>query len=134
MQKRKYTFIALLVGLLVVLLAIADLFLKRQEHLAQRYHLLCAVLKPGMSKDEVLNVLKQAGEFTAVGTESPGPVIELHIVFTDPEGKDLYGAFDLGFSDYKYVSAYISGFEYSDVICDFYRPTKSVTETPKPMP
>jgi len=119
---------------LAISLAVTYLYVKREERLAQRYHLLCEVLKPGMSKDEVLNVLQQAGEFTAIGTESPGPVIELHIVFTDPKGKQLYGAFDLGFSDYKYVSAYIKGFESSDVICDFYQLTKSVTEAPKPMP
>jgi hypothetical protein len=134
MQKRKYILIALLAGLLAISLAASYLYVKRQEHSAQRYHLLCEVLKPSMSKDEVLTILKQAGEFTAIGTESPGPVIELHIVFTDPKGKNLYGSFDLAFSDYKYVSAYIKGFEYSDVICDFYQPTESVIETPKLVP
>jgi len=116
----------------VISIATTYLYTKRRERLIQRYHLLCEVLKPNMSKDEVLHVLSQAGEFTAIGAESPGPVIELHIVFTDPIGKELYGAFDLGCSDYKYVAAYIRGFESSDVICDFYHQIKTATSTSNP--
>lgn len=132
MHKIKDIFTLISIFLLGIGLLGGVLGLRYAILLNARHHLLCEVLKPGMSKDEVLNTLKQAGEFTVIGAESPGPVIELHIAFTEPIGKDMYGAFDLGFSDYKYVSAYIRGFEYSDVICDFYQPAQLVTEIPKP--
>jgi len=124
--------IALLAGLLLISLTAAFSYLKRQERLAQRYHLLCEVLKPGMSKDEVLNILDQVGDFLVLGTEEPGPHIELHVVFTDSIGKDVYGAFDLSFKDYKYVSAYVRGFENSNVICDFHTQIRSTTATYSP--
>jgi hypothetical protein len=119
MKKAKYIFIAVLVWLLAISLVGAYIYVKRQERSAQRYHLLCEVLKPGMTKDEVLNALKQAGEFTVIGDE-PGSVIALHVVFIDPKGRELYGSFDLGFSDYKYVSAYRLNFESVESICDFH--------------
>ena len=72
-----------------------------------------------MSNPEVLIGLIQAGEFTLWTSDWPGGYIELGISFTDPKGKDLYGGFELGFSDYKYNGAYIRGFDYSESICDF---------------
>ena len=121
MQKRRYIFsMILLLGLLVIVLRVTSSYLKRQERLAQRYHLLCEVLKPGMSRDEVLAILEQVGDFVVQGTEQPGPHIRFHIVFTDPVDKDTYGAFDLGFKDYQYVAAYISYFDRTDPICDFH--------------
>lgn len=99
-----------------------------------RHYLLCEVLKPGMTKNEVLAVLNRAGEFWMRDNDSPSPNIDLHISFTDPKGKFLYGAFDLGFYDYKYNLAYISGFEGEsiEVICDFTQLVHSTSETPKP--
>lgn len=134
MQKTKYVLIGLLATFLVIIFSMVFIYMKRQEHLSHQYHLLCEVLQPGMSKDEVLSVLRQNGEFTVIGADSSGPVIELHIVFTDPKGKELYGAFDLGFSDYKYVAAYTRGFESSNVICHFIQPTKSVSEAQNAIP
>jgi hypothetical protein len=64
MKKRKYLFIVLSLGLLIILLAVTYSYVKHQEHLVARHHLLCEVLTPGMSEDEVLGILHQAGEFT----------------------------------------------------------------------
>jgi hypothetical protein len=129
MPKRKNIFIMpglFLVLLLVLLTAIRcyqlyqENALKRQELVVARQHLLCEVLEPGMSKDEVLNVLKQAGEFTFnEDADSLGSPILLDISFTDPKGRDLYGGFVLGFSDYKYDKAYERVFDISETICDF---------------
>ena len=110
----------LLAGLLIFSLISIYLYLQRKEYLAPRYHLLCEVLKPGMSEDEVIGILRQAGNFTLNRAEWGGGIIELGINFTDPRGKKLYGAFDLGFSNYEYQAAYIRGFESIDVICDFH--------------
>ena len=110
----------LLAGFLIVSLAFTYLYLKRQEYLAERYHLLCEVLKPGMSEDEVIGILHQAGNFTFNRADWDGGIIELGINFTDPRGKKLYGAFEIGFSNYEYQAAYIRGFESIDVICDFH--------------
>jgi hypothetical protein len=144
MQKRKYIFIML--GLLMVLFTVICCYLKYQEYalkkhedelkhqklVAARHHLLCEVLQPGMSEDEVLNILRQHGEFTSSRAEWSGGLIELGVNFTDPKGKDLYGGFDLGFSDYKYLQAYISGFDYFEDICNFYPAIKLPTGSPRP--
>jgi hypothetical protein len=74
-----------------------------------------------MSKDEVLGILKQAGDFTMNHAEWPGGNIELGINYTDPKGSILYGAFELGFTDYKYNRAFIRhGSDNSEEICDFF--------------
>jgi hypothetical protein len=133
---KKYIFIALLTGLLAISLAVAYVYMKRQEQSAHRYHLLCEVLEPGMSEDEVLNVLHQAGEFTMSRSEGTGGSVELGINFTDIKGRDLYGGFELWFKNDKYFRAYISGFDYAETICaftqsDITQPINTVTETPK---
>ena len=97
--------------------------LKRQKLVAARHHLLCEVLKPGMSVDEVVVVLRQAGEFTLNKADWTGGRIELGVNFTDPKGRDLYGAFELGFSDYKYARAYVLVFDKSEAICNFSQAT-----------
>ena len=94
--------------------------MKRQEYLAQRNQLLCEDLKSGMSVDEVLGVLHQAGDFTIRRSEWLGGDVELGINFTDPKG---YGAFELRFENNQYIQAYISGFYHFEVICDFYQPS-----------
>ncbi len=132
MQKSKFIFIALLIGLLMIVIAVTYFYLNHQEFLAQRHHLLCEILKPGMSKDEVLKILKDAGDFTVSGAESQSPNAEWYVVFTDPNGRDIYGAFNLGFSDNKYESAYIRGMDYWNIICDFSKVTQFPTEIIKP--
>ena len=57
MQKRKYLLFA-------ISIVIAALGLRYLIFLNARHHLLCEVLKPGMSEDEVISVLNQVGEFT----------------------------------------------------------------------
>lgn len=64
LKKRIFLFIVLSIGLLLVLPLVALFCIKHQEHLAARYHLLCEVLKPGMSESEVLRTLRQVGTFT----------------------------------------------------------------------
>ena len=118
----------------MITLSVMSSYLKRQERIAQRYHLLCEVLKPGMSREEVLAVLDQAGDFVVnSGMDEPGPHITLHIVFTDLHGRETYGAFELGFKDYQYIAAYIRGFDRTDHICDFHAyQIKPITPTVGP--
>jgi hypothetical protein len=135
MRKRKNIFIVLLlVGLLLVSLRVTYLYQKRQERLAQRYHLLCEVLKPGMSREETLAVLEQAGEFVVNGgMDEPGPIIDLYITFTDPVGRETYGAFGLIFNNYQYVGAYtLKSFDVTETICAFNDQIKSATSTVGP--
>ena len=134
MHKRRYLLIVLLAGLGLVFLWYSFWYFERQERLSQRHHLLCEILKPGMSKDEVLNTLKQAGEFGVVGGEDQGSNFEIHIAFTDPNGKEVYGAFELGFNNDKYSGAYILGFDTYDSICDFRFSTPNTKETPVSSP
>lgn len=109
---------ALVVGLTVAAFGI-NAYVTRQQHLAQRYHLLCEVLQPGMSRDEALAVLAQYGTFTVAGAEDTSPNVDLHVVFADIRGRNGYGAFDLSFWHGRYNMAYIRGFDSVDVICDF---------------
>ena len=120
--------------ILAICIFLALFGLRYAIHLNARHHLLCEVLEPGMSKDEVLSVLNQAGEFWMRDSDSPSPNMDLHISFTDFKGNVLYGAFDLLFIDYKYVQAYIIGFERESgtLICDFYQPKQPITATPPP--
>ncbi len=131
MPKKAYIFV---LGLLIVVSLAAYSYLKHQEFLAQRYHLLCEVLKPGMSQDEVLQTLHRAGDFTfnhAEWTE----LAELGISFTDPKAKETYGAFDLLFINDKYTRAYRRlTSDSSELICDFYQLVKPSIETPIPTP
>lgn len=87
-----------------------------------------------MTRDEVLNTLRQADDFVVSGGLSSSPSSELHVVFTDKRGRDLYGAFDLYFSDYKYRAAYVLGFDYIEGICDFSQPTAAITDMPTQIP
>jgi hypothetical protein len=134
MRKIKPLFIALSLGLLLILLAVAYSHVKHQELLVARHHLLCEVLKPGMSEDEVLEILHKTGEFTMNKGEWKGGIAELGINFIDPKSRDLYGGFELRFSYNKYVQAYISSFDYFEDICNFYPLIKPPTETPRPRP
>lgn len=130
MSKKRYVFALVL---LIILCTISYFHLKRQNFLTQRHHLLCETLKPGMSKDEILATLSQAGSFTVGDTDSPARFVELRINFTDPNGRDKYGAFELLLIDNKYVRAYVQmTSDDSELICDFYETTQSVTGTPKP--
>ena len=130
---KKNKLIILSLGFVMILLAVAFFNLKHQMLLVQRHHLLCEVLRPGMSEDEVLAVLKEMGDFTIRKSEWLGGSIELGINFTDLRSKELYGGFDLSFTDYKYLGAYVrKGSDNVEIICDFYQPTQSIPETPKP--
>jgi len=128
MSKRKYIFIVL--GLLLVLFTVTcgylylkyrEYELKMAERAAARYHLLCEVLKPGMSMNEALGVLHQVGDFKMNRVkESPSSVI-VGLTFTDPKIVDSYGFFDLGFYDSKYNEAYIQDLDQFEGICHFPR-------------
>lgn len=136
MPKKKYLFIAVIVIIVCVLLVTSSIDLKsiyqayvqEQQRSAPRHHLLCEELRPGMSRDEVLNILRQAGTFTARGTDTLGPDFELNILYTDHKGNDIYGGFDLEFHDYIYYAAVIRGFDTYQDICVF--PTDYVDSTP----
>ena len=102
MQKRNYILLAVLVGLILLSVRYA-IFLNA------RHHLLCEELKFGMSVDDVLGVLHQNGEFTVTKAEYSGGSIRLNIGFTNLASQTLYGAFNLDFFKYKYVSASTGG-------------------------
>lgn len=132
MRKMKLIFLVPIIGALLILRMVSFSFLKYQILVAQRHHLLCEVLKPGMSEGEVLEELKQAGTFTKSRAEWSGGLVELGINYTDFKGRELYGGFDLFFIDYKYMRAYLKNFDYMDMICDFYQPTPSIANTRTP--
>ena len=136
LKARKYLFIALSIGLLLVLLVGTLSYVKYQEHRAARYHLLCEVLKPGMTEREVLGILYQAGKFTLRRSDWMGGDVELGISFIDPKGKELYGIFDLRFFGGQYAQAYIESFEQenTNIICDFAQVIKSPIATSKSPP
>lgn len=115
MKKRQYI-------LLAISIVLAALGLRTLILLHVRHHLLCEVLKPGMSESEVITILRQAGDFTMSRGEWGGGYIELGINFTDTNGGIFYGDFVLSFSDYKYDRAYQQiGFERTSTItiCSF---------------
>jgi hypothetical protein len=63
--------------------------------------------------------------------ESSDGNFEIGINYTDLKGSNMYGAFDLGFRDYKYNLPYVRhGSDNSEDICNF-PITLSVTGTPK---
>jgi hypothetical protein len=132
MQKTtRYKVVLLLAVLLTVFLAVTYLnylYVKHQqaqrqeqEHLDQRHHLLCEVLQPSMSTNEVLKTLEQFGEIRVDGDVTQ-PNASLYIVFENPEVYETYGGyFFLGFVDYKYIRAYDVGFDARETtICSFW--------------
>ena len=136
MSKRTYTLIGIALGFLIITLVATRLYLNREAMLERRHHLLCEVLKPGMSKDQALTVLGQVGDFTMSEGDWLGGDIELNIGFTDSKVADKYGDFfSLLFIDNKYQRAYVRrGSDNWEVICDFYQPTESPTRTPIQIP
>ena len=133
MSKKAYVLIVIFLGCLAISLPAIYLYLKHEIMLKQRHHLLCEILKPGMSMEEVVGVLHQAGEFTMSKAEWLGGNVELGINFTDSKGQKLYGAFDLRFSDNKYTEAYIRyGSDNFEDICDLYQSAGTLIATPKP--
>jgi len=87
--------------LLAISIVMAVLGLRYLIFLNARHHLLCEVLKPGMSESEVLAILKPTGDFTMSRGEWGGGYVELGINFTDTKGSILYGDFVLGFCSLK---------------------------------
>lgn len=119
------------VALLVIILAWAGIVITRLwtmhstsralrlERMEKLHSLLCEDVKPGMSKNEVLNILGQIGDMAVAGDDS-GPIMNLRIVFRDPHLNEIYGDFHVVFSDYKYVGAYVQiGFEQIETVCSF---------------
>jgi len=128
MQKRQYV-------LLAIIIVMALLGFRYLMFLDARHHLLCEVLKPGMSEDEVIRVLNQVGEFTMNRGEWNGGSIDLGISFTNANVRNKYGRFSIVFFDYKYARAVVShGSDNPEYICDFYKPSKPATTTPKQPP
>ena len=121
-------YILLAIGIVVVVLSSRYI-----TFLNARHHLLCEVLKPGMSESEVLIVLKQTGDFTVSRGEWSNRDVVLSISFTDAKVKNRYGLFSVVFFDYKYARAVVShGSDNPEIICDFYQSTQPIAETPKP--
>jgi hypothetical protein len=131
MSRKVFSYIAIILGFLIILLTVGCIFLKHQTKVAQRRHLLCEILEPGMSKDEVLNVLHQVGDFTVNEVDWPSAFFALDITFTDPKILDQYGHFSVVFIDYRYARAVIpQGSSPPEYICDFFQATGSITNAP----
>ena len=64
MSKKAYIFITLILGCLVISGTGFYFYLKTQNQIAQRHHLVCEVLKPGMSKEEVKTIINRVGSYT----------------------------------------------------------------------
>ena len=131
MSKKGYILIALILSFLLIASPLLIDYLKLRERRAQRYHLYCEILKPGMTGDDIRKVLGQIGQF--VENSTPGdPNDTWRVAFYDANVSEKYGGVSLDFHDYKYDRAYIEGFEQEsvDVLCDFGQPTNSVTNTP----
>jgi hypothetical protein len=122
--------LAILVFLLIFSV-ITYFYINQQRFVTQRHHLLCETLKAGMSKDEVLRILEQAGNITVdESIWSVKSVGVLYIDFTDPKGREMYGGFTLAFRDNKYIAANRRiGSDNSETICDFYLPIPSTSMT-----
>jgi hypothetical protein len=135
MSKKLYIFIPLILVCLVITTTGIYFYLKRQNQLAQRHHLVCEVLKPGMSTEEVETGLDQIGSYTISKGDWGNGSIVLGIHFTNPKIDDQYSTFGLAFIDYKYFRAYVEhGSDNPEIICDFYKLVESAAETPNPPP
>jgi hypothetical protein len=131
MSKKAYLFTALLLGLLALVLTVTYFYLKHQEFLSQRHHLLCEDLRPGMSKDDVLNILNQIGDFKVNEVDWSNAFFALDISFKNPNILAKYGYFSVVFIDNKYARAVVPhGSDNPEYICNFYRATESIIGTP----
>ena len=131
MSKKGYILSALVLTCLVTMGLGLGVYFKRQQLAAQRYHLYCKLLKPGMTEENVRKVLGQFGRFVDNDTEY-GNNATWWVAYYDPKVTETYGGVFLLFVDHKYVRAYIEGFELElvEVLCDFSQPTISATGTP----
>jgi len=131
MWKKVCILIACALVLLIILIP-AAYFYRHQQFLIRRHHLVCEVLKAGMSKSEVFSVLQQVGDFKVDEYEdSQSGFFALDIRFTDPKVLKNYGYFSLVFIDYKYERAVVPfGSGPPEYICEFSQPTGSITVTP----
>jgi hypothetical protein len=145
MRKKLYAILTVLaIGIITIMYFIYWLNqpgpyeLKKRAQMTPDHQLLCEVLKPGMSEEEVLSALQQVGDFTIINRWDWGNEyrIELRIHFTDSELDDKYGTFHILFRDKKYMRAgksYLVGDENndpSDILCDFYQEPVFITDTP----
>jgi hypothetical protein len=115
----------------MIVIAVTYFYLNHQEFMAQRHHLLCEILQPGMSKDEVLSNLQQVGKFTMNEVDSSSGFVALDINYTDPRVVGQYGYFSVVFIDSRYVRAVVPhGSDNPEYICDLYQASRSVTISP----
>jgi hypothetical protein len=129
------TYVLRTTALILLLISVAALYfyLKKERQLAQRHHLVCEVLKPGMSKDEVLNTLRQVGYFTTSEGDWGNGNFVVGVNFTDQKIHEQYGNFEVAFENYKYFRAVVPfGSDNPEIICDFYNLLESTTATPSP--
>jgi hypothetical protein len=143
-MRRKISFVLIVLTACVAFIAILIYWLIQPglKIMAQKtpdHQLLCEVLKPEMSEEEVLSALQQVGDFTIINRWDWGNEyrIQLRIHFTDPELDDKYGVFYILFLDNKYMRAgktYLGGDDESgdptDILCDFYQEPVFITDTP----
>jgi hypothetical protein len=134
MSKKLYIFIPLILVCLVITTTGIYFYLKKQNQLVQRHHLVCEVLKPGMSKEEVINTLKQVGDFEINKSNDGNGTFALYVNFSNHRIRDQYGAFTLVFLYGKYERALEWGGESPNVICELYQPTFPLTEAPTSTP
>jgi hypothetical protein len=130
MTKAKTTLILMF---LLVISVIAFYYQNHNRLMNERHHLLCEILKPGMSKDEVLHELEQEGNITVIdGNWSEKFVGVIDISFIDSQNRNLRFSSQLVFRDNEYEGAYrLIRSDNVEPICNFYQPTQSITEAPR---
>lgn len=104
--------------LFVLVLLVTSPFLFRYVSMKQReHHIFCELLIPGMNTGEVVNTLKEFGDYNYRLSTSGKEYIELYGGFRDPQvvGENHYY---LKFKDGGFIDvSKITGFERVDWVC-----------------
>ena len=74
----------MLIALLMMFSTATYFYLKFQAFQARRQHLLCEVLRPGMTKNEVLSVLHEVGDFRVDEMDWTSGSFAVYVIFADP--------------------------------------------------
>ncbi len=116
--------VCLILTSIVILLIIDHDTKKAQIELHNRqYDLLCNKIHLGMMKDDVLQVLKQVGDYSPVDDKYD----VIRIVFLNDNLRNMYASFELEFKNDIYIASYVRGFDWVDNICDIYTANNTVT-------
>jgi hypothetical protein len=131
LPKKSYFIAALLIAFLTLSFTAVYFYIGHKAFLAQRHHLLCEVLRAGMSKNEVVNVLRQVGDFRIDEIENTSNSFALAIIFTNPDIQKRNGYFLVVFINGKYARAVVPhGSDNPEYVCDFSNAVGSMVDSP----